>query len=455
MIFKNLLACAAALRVASAYVVNNDTTCYLYPESLTHDGQPVDDSPSIIEAFETCGTNGTVHFTDNTFHINRVMNTSGLLNTEIVLEGQLEWSKNYPYWLSHSYNMWYQNQSTAWILGGENITFRGKGENGGVFNGNGQTWYDENQGNANQRGRPISLTIWNSTNVFAENLKFLQPQFWAVFITYSQNVTMRNVVVNATTNDPENASLINTDGADTWNSKDVVLENWVVQSGDDCIAAKGNTTNLLVRNITCIGTSGFTIGSIAQYPDHPDYVENVVFEESEIISPPGTHLVGAAGYIKSWQGEWHDDTLNGDAGGGGSGQVKNVTFRNIRLENSPLPIQISPCIYIMGDDTGPCDECKMKVDDVTWQNITGTSKYNLAAAIHCPTANKCHNIQLKDINLETHNRSVGLPNWGVDSQKEVYQCANVINQNTTMGGLCNAWAPPFSGAATHNFEPGS
>jgi hypothetical protein len=41
----------------------------------------------------------------------------------------------------------YQNQSTVWYLGGENITFNGFGT--GTFNGNGQTWYDFTKGRSN------------------------------------------------------------------------------------------------------------------------------------------------------------------------------------------------------------------------------------------------------------------------------------------------------------------
>ena len=103
---------------------------------MTHFGQPVDDTPSILRAFELCGTNGTVVLTNNTFHIDQVMNTTNLLNCDIELHGEMVWSTNVPYWLSHSYSVVYANLSTAWFLGGTNVTFRGFGQ--GLFNGNGK-----------------------------------------------------------------------------------------------------------------------------------------------------------------------------------------------------------------------------------------------------------------------------------------------------------------------------
>ncbi|KAL9620689.1 MAG: hypothetical protein Q9160_004825 [Pyrenula sp. 1 TL-2023] len=320
--------------LVEAFVVNNATDCYVYPESLTHFGQPVDDTPSILQAFELCGTNGSVTFTNYTFHVDQVMTTTDLLNCNVYLQGELQYSTNIPYWLSHSINVGLQNQSTAWLFGGQNVTFKGQG---GFINGNGQAWYTQNRNNSNEPGRPISITFFNSTNLFVDQLTIIQPQFWATFVTYSNNVTMSNVFVNATSNDEWGT--VNTDGTDTWNSRDILLENWTVQNGDDCIAAKGNTTNLLVRNVTCYNSNGMTIGSVGQYPPTPDYVENVVFEDVRLINS----IDGA--YIKTWQGTPQDNTGNGDSGGGGSGYVRNVTFRNFEVTNVGLPIQISQCIY--------------------------------------------------------------------------------------------------------------
>ena len=417
------------LSLGFAYVVNNGTSCYLYPEALTHFGQPVDDTPSIIQAFDLCGTNGSVIFTNNTFRINQVMNTTNLLNCNVSLQGELRYSTNVPYWLSHSYNVVFQNQSTAWLFGGTNVTFNGSG---GFINGNGQTWYTENKDNSNQPGRPITITFYNSTNLLVDHLTIIQPQFWATFVTYSKNVTISNVYVNATSNDQY--LTVNTDGSDTWNSQDILFENWVVQNQDDCIAAKGNTTNLHVKNVTCYESTGMTIGSVGQYPLAPDYVENVLFEDVRLINS----FDGA--YIKTWQGMTQNSTLNGDAGGGGTGYVRNVTFRNFELTNVGLPIQITQCIY-SESSSDTCDTSKMQISNITWENFTGTSQYNIAASLYCTSSHKCPDIYFKGVNITSVNASLGLPLTGTTIQNEVYQCANIVNQNTTSGIPCNRLAP--------------
>lgn len=137
----------------TAYVVNEGTECRLFPESSTHNGRPVDDTPSIMKAFELCGTNGSVIFSNEKFYVNQVMNTTNLLNCDVSIYGELIWSTNIPYWLSHSLPVVFQNlyvslmlfcstsvadlsRSAAWIFGGTNITVKGYGQ--GKFFGNGE-----------------------------------------------------------------------------------------------------------------------------------------------------------------------------------------------------------------------------------------------------------------------------------------------------------------------------
>lgn len=426
------------------YVVNNGTSCYLYPESLTHFGQPVDDTPSILQAFELCGINGSVIFTENTFHLDQIMNTTNLLNCDVSIGGELRFSNNIPYWLSHSINVGLQNQSTAWLFGGTNVSFRGVGS--GWINGQGQYWYDENQNHANQPRRPITITFFNSTNLFVDNIRIIQPQFWATFISYTKNATLNNMFVNATSNSQWGTT--NTDGSDTWNSHGIYMTNWTVQNGDDCIAAKGNTSELYVKNATCYGGAGMTIGSVGQYPLTPDYNENIIFEDVTLIDS----FDGA--YIKTWQGVPVDESSNGDNGGGGRGIIRNITFRNFNITNVALPIQISQCIYSEADPAN-CETSKMNISDVTWENFKGTSKYNIAASLHCASIHPCPGIYFKDVNITSVNATKGLPLWNTTLQDEVYQCANIVNENTTSGIPCNRWAPAnFGQGVSGNIQEG-
>jgi hypothetical protein len=59
-------------------------TCTIQPRK---DGS--DDSPAILSAFAKCGHGGRVVFLHETYHIARVMNTTGLRDCQIDIQGTL------------------------------------------------------------------------------------------------------------------------------------------------------------------------------------------------------------------------------------------------------------------------------------------------------------------------------------------------------------------------------
>ncbi|QKX64350.1 uncharacterized protein TRUGW13939_11524 [Talaromyces rugulosus] len=424
----------------SARIVKTGNSCEIYPEQRAHYGKEIDDVPQILEAFESCGNNGTVIFTEHLFYMNSVLNTTNLVNCEVVVRGELRFSTDIDYWRSHVYPVVFQNQSTAWLFGGTNVTFRAEG---GWINGQGQEWYTWNHSRGNTPGRPISLTIYNSTNVLVDGLSVIQPQFWAMFVWESRNISIVNYFVNATGNGT--GSTTNTDGYNSWNSDTLLIENADITNGDDCIAAKGNTTNLLVRNATCHHSNGITIGSIGQYKDSPDYVQNVTFDQITIDNCTD----GA--YIKTWSGVESTENSNGDAGGGGKGLVKNVTFSNFNMSHVGLPIQISQCIYTE-KSSQYCNTSQLQIEDVTWVNITGTTRFNIAASIYCSPEVPCPGIRFDNVSLESVNHTLGLPMWGTNQQVELFQCDNIVDQEES-GIPCNKVAPDnFGQTVKHNLQ---
>jgi hypothetical protein len=239
----------------SAKVVKTGKTCTVTPlvssgkrAVTSHDEAaalleraPVDDTPQILEAFDKCGKDGIIVFKEGTYNIRQVMKTTDLRNCDISIYGKFLWSgDNLDYWIANTIPVDYDHMHTAWLLGGTNIALRG--HNKGILDGNGQVWIDENKSGSNRPGRPISLTIWKSKGVLVDGLSWRQSQFWHTFVAYSQNVTMTNLDMKTTTNSKWSA--VNTDGFDSWNSKDVYLRNWVVECADVsllfCLQADGD-----------------------------------------------------------------------------------------------------------------------------------------------------------------------------------------------------------------------
>lgn len=80
----SFLALLPAFPVALARFEKFGQSCTVYPN-----GNKTDDSPSILGAFRSCGLNGKISFINETYWIERVMNTTGLKNVEIDLKGTL------------------------------------------------------------------------------------------------------------------------------------------------------------------------------------------------------------------------------------------------------------------------------------------------------------------------------------------------------------------------------
>jgi len=158
---------------ALATVTQNGTACTVTPLGTD---STADDTPQILSAFQKCGQDGSIIFSAGTYYIGQITDTTNLQNVDISIYGTFIWSTDIQYWLSHSISVVYAGRSTAWRIGGTNITMRGYGK--AIFDGNGQKWYDENQNNSNQNGRPISLTLWNAKNILVDGITWRQSQFW-------------------------------------------------------------------------------------------------------------------------------------------------------------------------------------------------------------------------------------------------------------------------------------
>lgn len=161
---------------------NNSKTCIVHPGP-----NGTDSAPAIIRAFEECGHNdddssssssrGKVVFLNETYVVQSVMNTTGLRNVDVDLRGTLLWdNRDLGYWLAHSLPVGYQNQSSAWLFGGERVRWDGHGH--GTLDGNGQAWYDFVNGTNNYPGRPHQITITGTSDSVFEGLRFVQSQMW-------------------------------------------------------------------------------------------------------------------------------------------------------------------------------------------------------------------------------------------------------------------------------------
>ncbi|KAJ5710451.1 hypothetical protein N7488_004607 [Penicillium malachiteum] len=257
--------------------------------------ETIDDAPAIVKAFEECGKGGKIIFENTTYHVNSVMKTTGLQDCEVDLHGTLLWSENITYWLDHSMPVGYQNQSTVWFIGGDNVKFDGRGY--GTLDGNGQVW--------------------------------------TLAVTYSEHVSFTNVFVN---NTGTQGTVQNTDGANTIYSSHITFRDWEVINGDDSISVKANSTDILIENCTFRDGLGISIGSIGQYDGIYETVERVVARNITLDN------TDHAAYFKTWTGEQVGYPPNG--GGGGLGVASDLLFEGFTGTVRGAPFSISQCTFL-------------------------------------------------------------------------------------------------------------
>jgi galacturan 1,4-alpha-galacturonidase len=96
-------------------------------------------------------------------------------------------------------------------------------------------------------------------------------------VIYSENILLEDIYVNSTGNEPVGFefSSLNTDGCDVIYANNITFRRWDVTNGDDSISMKANSTNILIEDCDFYMGLGVAIGSIGQYDDVFETIENV------------------------------------------------------------------------------------------------------------------------------------------------------------------------------------
>lgn len=132
--------------------------------------------------------------------------------------------------------------------------------------------------------RPQLVNFYECEGILMEGVTLLRSPFWVIHPTLSRNITIRNCkIIN---NGP------NGDGCDPESCENVLIENCIFHTGDDCIAIKSGrnadgrrtarpSRNIIVRGCTMEdGHGGVVIGS-----EISGGVENVFAENCKMDSP--------------------------------------------------------------------------------------------------------------------------------------------------------------------------
>jgi galacturan 1,4-alpha-galacturonidase len=127
------------------------------------------------------------------------------------------------------------------------------------------------------------------------------------------------------------------------------------------------------------------MGSIGQYPGVKDYISNAWIENVTLLNGQN----GAR--LKAWAGP-----------NVGFGKIDNVTYKDLRVENTDAPIVLDQCYFNINETTCAKYPSQVNITNVKFINVYGTSSGkagNVVADLKCSPGAKCEGIHLENINI--------------------------------------------------------
>ncbi|KND87417.1 Alpha-L-rhamnosidase rgxB, partial [Tolypocladium ophioglossoides CBS 100239] len=387
-----------------------------------------DDAPAIMDALNSkCRRKGLVFLPGPVYHIQSNMTTVDLDDVVINQLGRLLWSTDIEYWRAVSMPVGFQNQSTAWYFGGNNVTW--DGYNVGTLDGNGQVWYDWARSMGNRQRRPMNINFRGLTNSVIRRLRFVQSQMWTMAITYSQHVEFDDIYVNSTSRSEWNT--LNTDGCDTIYSDSITFRRWDVTNGDDAIALKRNSSNIAIYDSVFPDGQGIAIGSLAQYDGEYDYVANFYARNITL------HNTAHVSYLKTWAGHSRGYPPNG--GGGGLGFAANLVVEDVKIDRlRGSPFFAWQCENYSGWSGKDCNSSNFKLSQIAWRQVSGTvhDYVDDAGWFQCSlAAGGCDDIEVSDIAITRLNGTT-LDSWHCENVhgNQGFTCSDPAGKKSTAAG---------------------
>ncbi|KAK4489084.1 hypothetical protein RD792_004878 [Penstemon davidsonii] len=222
-----------------------------------------------------------------------------------------------------------------------------------------------------------TLGISNTKNVEISGLRSVNSQMFHIVINGCQNVKLQGVKVSAYEKSP------NTDGIHVQLSTGVTILNSKISTGDDCVSIGPGTTNLWIENVSCGPGHGISIGSLGK--DFEELgVQNLTVKTVRFWNTQNGLR------IKTW-------------GRPSKGFVKGVHFQHAIMTNVQNPIVIDQN-YCPNNKNCPGQVSGVKISDVTYQDIEGTSATEVAVKFDCSKTNPCQGIRLENVNLSYKNK---------------------------------------------------
>ncbi|THU73780.1 hypothetical protein C4D60_Mb04t26460 [Musa balbisiana] len=247
---------------------------------------------------------------------------------------------------------------------------------GGTFDGQGAvTWpYNKCPKEKNCKVLPTSVKFVNTNNTIVKDITSLNSKFFHMALLGCHNFKGSGITITAPATSP------NTDGIHLEGNSGVTIASSKIRTGDDCVSIGHGNSFVTISGITCGPGHGISVGSLGRYKDEED-VQNIVVKDSKLIGTMNGVRVNT----------WANSPVKTSA--------INMTFENLLMRDvgNPIVIDQTYCPYAKCDNSA---SSKVKLSDVHFRNIKGTTTSPVAVTLKCSKGMPCEKLSLHDVNLQ-------------------------------------------------------
>ncbi|XP_010451678.1 PREDICTED: polygalacturonase-like [Camelina sativa] len=349
----------------------------------------VDSAPAFVKAWDAaCGsTDAAVIYVPKGRYLVSPVRFNGVgcksLNIVFRIDGTLVGSEDYMFLGKEANWLSFERVSGVSVIGG---SLDPKGPS---------LWSCKASSSNNCPAGATTMSFVESSRIKVKGLLSLNSQMFHIVINRCRDVKLDDIQIVADGKSP------NTDGIHVQLSTDVEIRNASIKTGDDCISIGPGTKNLWVERVTCGPGHGISIGSLGKDREE-EGVQNVTVKKTVFVGTDNGLR------IKSWANPT-------------SGFVQRVRFLDSLMFNVKFPIIIDQH-YCPHNINCPSQESGVRINDVIYQGIRGTSATKIAVNLDCSSKTPCTRIRMKDINLRYANETAQS------------SCVNVLG-DSTLGNL--------------------
>ncbi|KAL0013783.1 hypothetical protein SO802_000852 [Lithocarpus litseifolius] len=216
-----------------------------------------------------------------------------------------------------------------------------------------------------------------------------------IVIYQSNDILIKNMHITSPENSP------NTDGIHIEASQNVLVNNSIIATGDDCVSIGDLASNINVSFVNCGPGHGISIGSLGKNGNSVK-VENIHVKRVNFKGSTN----GAR--IKTWQV--------------GLGYARKISFEHITLQSVQNPIYIDQYYCDIKGARGNCAQKStgVHISEVTYNDIVGTSSTYVAINLNCSQSVACTGITLSSIQIKSDK----------SGQQVISKCTNAHGTNS-------------------------